>query len=84
MQAIIKVSRTSSFNQLNGHTFKVKEVMYSNNSAPMFALNINGNTTDFSAKEVIIVSLSIEMIINRDTNIGEALKAYATINKIQL
>lgn len=83
MRAIVKVSKNSAMAHLNGHTFIVKEVIYRNNSTPIFALNVNGNTTDFSAKEVIIIDLLAEFAINR-YSLGtlEALKQYVKIHNI--
>lgn len=79
MQAIVKVSKKSAYAHLNGHTFHVKEVLFNGNSAPVFALNIGGTTTDFTAKEVMLVGINQE-------NMSKflAIKKYAKINNIKL
>ena len=86
MQAIVNVSKKSAYAHLNGHTFEVREVMHSNNSnMPMFGLDIEGQTLDFSAKEVIIVALKHHVHASKyRLNVNGALLKYAEINKIKL
>ncbi len=50
MQGIIKVHKTSSKAHLNGFTFSIEEIVQGR-----ISLNIDGATTDFSYKEIIIV-----------------------------
>jgi hypothetical protein len=56
MKAIVSVNKGSAFAHLNGHTFSVKS-----HYTTGFDLDINGVTTAFSFKEVIIVDLQKEM-----------------------
>ena len=86
MQAIVNVSKKSAYAHLNGHTFEVKEVMHSNNSnMPIFGLDIENQTVDFSAKEVIIVALKEHVNwFKYRLNVNGALFKYAEINKIKL
>ena len=84
MKAIIKVSKNSSFAKFNGHTFEVKEVLSANTNNPIFAMDINGSTTDFTSKEIMIVDLSIEFNKSLAAPIKIALFSYAKNNKIVL
>jgi hypothetical protein len=83
MKAIIKVSKNSSFAKFNGHTFEVKEVLSANSTNPIFAMDINGSTTDFTSKEIIIVDLVSELN-QLAAPIKFALSCYVKINKITL
>lgn len=56
MKAILKVSNFSSYSNLNGLTFEVKEVLSS-----IISLSIKNVTTDFSYKEVTIVDIDLEI-----------------------
>jgi hypothetical protein len=81
MKAIIKVNKNSSFAKHNYLTFDVKEVLSKN----LIALNINGVTTDFSVKEVIVVDFAKEINsrLNKDVTIELMfLWNYQHINKI--
>jgi len=62
MKAIItNLSKESSYYDLIGQTFEVKEVLHSN-----VALIIEGITTDFYFKEVFIVDIEKEVQIAYD------------------
>lgn len=84
MKAIIKVSKNSSFAKFNGHTFEVKEVLSANSNNPIFAMNINGSTTDFTSKEIMIVDLFSELNKSLSGPVKIALSCYVKINKIEL
>jgi hypothetical protein len=56
MNAIVKVNKNSSFANLNGLTFKIKEF-----ASKIVALNINGTTTDFSYTEILICDFQTEL-----------------------
>jgi hypothetical protein len=84
MKAIIKVSKNSSFAKFNGHTFEVKEVLSTNSTNPIFAMDINGSTTDFTSKEIIIVDLVSELNKSLAAPVKFALSCYVKINKISL
>jgi hypothetical protein len=57
MKAIItNLSKESSYYDLIGQTFEVKEVLHG-----LVALKINGKTTDFSFKEIFIVDIEKEV-----------------------
>jgi len=81
MKAIIKVNKNSSFAKYNFLTFDVKQVLSRN----LVALNINGQTVDFSVKEVIIVDFAKEINsrLNKDvTSELMFLWNYQHINKV--
>ena len=81
MKAIVKVNKSSSCAKHNYLTFDVKEIVSRN----LIALDINGVTTDFSPKEVIIVDFAKEINsrLNKDVTIELMfLWNYQHINKI--
>jgi hypothetical protein len=84
MKAIIKVSKNSSFAKFNGHTFEVKEVLSANSTNPIFAMDINGSTTDFTSKEIMIVDLVSELNKAITPLLKKSLSCYVKINKISL
>ena len=84
MQAIIKVSRFSAMAHLNGHTFTVKEILYNGTFSPIFAIDIDGTITDFTAKELLIVDVRSELLLCQSTLISKALKYYAKVNRISI
>ena len=83
MKAILNVSKFNQYSKYNGLTFDVVELLRS-----MVALNIEGRTTDFTFKEVIIVDIKNEL--SKAFNGGEKtlqdflrLRDYAVENKIK-
>lgn len=61
MKAILNVHKKGAFGHCNGLTFEVKEVLTSGNKGVIYGLVIDGHTTDFTEKEVMICDLQIEM-----------------------
>lgn len=56
MKAIVNVNKESAYAKYNGLTFEIVEFLNT-----MLALNIDGRTTDFNYKEVIILDFQKEM-----------------------
>lgn len=86
MKAIVNVKKSNQYSKFNFKTFEVVEVL-----SNLIALNLNGVTTDFSHKEVIIVDIENEMQIAYDnynwgTNIYvfHNLRSYCDKNKIDV
>lgn len=86
MKAIINVNSKNQYSKFNGLTFPVKEI---NNS--FVAIDLNGATTDFTHKEVLIVDFQKEIQNTRNRNDWgytsalkelEALKSYQKANNI--
>ena len=85
MKAIVNVNANSAYANFNGYTFEVKEVL-----SKIVALNINGNTVDFSHNEVLIVDFTKELqAAYDDANWNSSrmamlhnLRAYKIANKI--
>ena len=84
MKAIVNVKKGSFLHNLNGKTFDVVECMSS-----IVSLNINGITTDFSHKEIIVVDIEKELQKEYDNfnwgskNCYNNLDRYREINKIK-
>ena len=80
MKAIVKVAKGSAYSKLNGHTFEIKSLL--NN---LVCLDINGVSTDFSLKEIIVVDLLKEIeTFNKGGNVHSTLLKYAELNSIVL
>jgi hypothetical protein len=56
MKAIINLPKSSVYAKYNYLTFEVVEVL-----SKIIAININGTTTDFGHKEVLIVDINTEL-----------------------
>jgi len=86
MKAIINVNKANQYSKFNGLTFEMVELNKS-----FVAVNLNGTTTDFALKEVIIVDFQKEIQNARNRNDWgytsalkevESLKAYQQANGI--
>lgn len=78
MRAIVSVKKGSAYAKHNGHTYEVKEILPS-----IIALDINGNTVDFTFKEVIIIDFKKEFkeaVRTENSELESKLYNYINVN----